>query len=951
MKSRYVPDHRVLILALAPLLLAPACSVDRATFPLTEEEPPETWTVALSPESPRAIGWTADDLVGYLNEMGLEVSREETLDDPSCQPEVGRVVLVGDGLSQARLESEEPTDQTFRIEEIRCGSGRLIELAGGGLLGRQYAAYEWLHALGVRFFHPEEEFVPESPEWAEQPLVREHTPPFRFRSVSLHLTHPLELGDAFRLGREEHLDEARRYIDWQIKNGASDGHGGFPREGFQRYGIERGYPTSSGFSLYGIQQGGRPIIDPDDPRPWQDQIAEAIDQRMGDDPEAFPEIFSFTFNPTEFMDVTELDDTVVVEQLTFIADYFADHYPDTILMTNNHGSYGPPTPTYGVRYFDLPAFAPDNLGVKIHSLMFYDLFRPAPVYGNEDFSFLYEFMEEQYQRRRLWHFPEAAWWLTFDIPVPLYLPITIEARDRDIQGIAHMLAGGLDGHRVFGTGHEWGYWQNEYCSFRMAMDLEYRWQDCVADIAAPMGQAAGEVAQVLEDFIAQQERDIIYAGILAYLVGTDPETEVADSIGVEVHPLPPSPSEVLRWDEERVGGWLDETLPALQLMESDCAALVERLDEVEELVPDRARPFFDEIRDGVEVTGLRARHGWQVYGSLVLLRDSQLRLDDDRADEARSWLDGARETTEAALEVIHRREQGYRYRPLERSIAGGPEGDEDDNWTIYDFRYLNRTYHGYYYTRIDGMAAEAFDVAAEPVMIDDALVGPDQTLIVRVADPDLSDIEVDFGDGEAASGGGPTWEHAYAEPGFYEVTFRADRGGADFTFTAQVAALASEHGTGFSGRIVEPAGASLISAVLPALVFGHAGEAGLAVGFATDETTGAVRPTQWFPAEPAEGSEALFQTAPLRLVVPVVTHSTGEILTDILVEDGVVTWPEADSPVAITGQLSTEAVIDAIVAIGGFDEVGARDIVAATLGYTADTLPAFVEFLAEYDLS
>ncbi len=36
---------------------------------------------------------------------------------------------------------------------------------------------------------------------------------------------------------------------------------------------------------------------------------------------------------------------------------------------------------------------------------------------------------------------ESAWWLTFDIPVPLYLPITIEARDRDIQGIAFMLEG------------------------------------------------------------------------------------------------------------------------------------------------------------------------------------------------------------------------------------------------------------------------------------------------------------------------------------------------------------------------------------------------------------------------------------------------------------------------------------------------------------------------------
>jgi hypothetical protein len=944
--SRLMPDPRVLVLASVPVILAPVCSVDTERNPVVSEDPPERWVVHLSPESPPAIGWTADDLERYLGEMGLTVERSETLDEPGCRASVGDVVLVGDGLSEARLDTNEPTDQTWRIEETRCDRGRLIELSGGGLLGRQVAAYEWLHGLGVRFFHPEEEFIPEEPWWSETPLFREHTPPFRFRSVSLHLTHPLELGDAFRLEDEDAIDEARRYVDWQVKNGASNGTTGIPEDGLRDYGIQRGFPTGAGFSLYGVQQGGRPVIDPDDPRPWREQVAAAIDERMGDDPERYPEVFSFTFNPTEFMDVVEVDDTLIVEQLTFIAEYFAEHYPDTILMTTNHGSHGEPTDTYGVRFFDLPRFAPANLGVKVHTLMFYDLFRPAPVYGNEDFGFLYDFMEAEYRTRRLWYFPEAAWWLTFDIAVPIYLPITIEARDRDIQGIAHMLEGGLDGHHVFGTGHEWGYWQNEYCSFRMAMDLETRWQDCVADIAAPMGAAAGEVADVLEAFIVQQERDIISSGILPYLVGTDPETEVADSIGVVVHPLPPAPAEVMRWDEDQVRAWLDEVLPALELMDRDCAAHVERLEAASNDVSPRARPFFEEIRDGIEVTGLRARHGWQVYGALVLLRDGQLRLDEARMAEARQWLDDAAATTEDALEVIHRRERGYRYRPLERSIAGGPDGTEDDNWTIYHYRYLNRTHHGYYYTRIDEMAAEAFAVAAEPVVLDDALIGSGEVLSVRVADPELTDVEVDFGDG--ASGTGSVIEHEYAAPGYYEVAVSARRGAEEFSLDLPVAVLSEERRTGFTGAIVEPAGADLISSVMPGLVVGAAGDDGLAVGFATEEERHAIDAARWFRASPAPGSPAPFETEPLRLVVPVVTHSTGEVMASIVVEDGVVTVADEEGPLVITGQLSTDAVIDAVVAIGGFDETGARDVVAATLGYTADTLPELVAFRAEY---
>ncbi|MCZ7678510.1 MAG: hypothetical protein M5U28_06945 [Sandaracinaceae bacterium] len=237
-----------------------------------------------------------------------------------------------------------------------------------------------------------------------------------------------------------------------------------------------------------------------------------------------------------------------------------------------------------------------------------------------------------------------------------------------------MLEGLLDGHHVFGSGHEWGYWQNEYCSFRMAMDLDYRWRDCLRDIVSPMGEAGPEVQAVLEETVALEERDIVYGDVLAYLVGTDPETEVAASVGIEFHPLPPSPGAILRWDAARVASWLRREMPALVRMDEDYARLLERLAAVEPAVPEDGRPWFDEVRDGIEVTGLRARHAWQVYGALVTLRDSQLRGDAGLRERAEQLLEDARATTEAAVAVIHRREEGYRYRPLSRSIVGGPDG-------------------------------------------------------------------------------------------------------------------------------------------------------------------------------------------------------------------------------------------------------------------------------------
>ena len=936
----------------ASLALASLAGLLLLSCGLPLPSPPTRWSVLIAPDAPEAVRVAAEDVATYLGRMGLAADLHEVEGSWGCGRGGGRVVFVGEDLEGPSIELGRGTDredQAFGIREERCRSGRLVYLYGGGLLGRQYAAYEWLHALGVRFFHPEEELVPEQPSWPEEALVREHLPDFRFRSASLHLTHPLELGDAFRSHDPRYLEEGRRYIDWLVKNGASDGHGGVGTGALSDYGLRRGFPRSSGFRLYGAQQGSTAILDPDDPRSDEEQILAAIEERMEVPIERRPSIFSIGFDPTEF---TEADDRDVVRQLSYIADTFAERYPETILLTTNHGTHGEPTEHYGVRYYDLPQFAPPNLGVKVHTLMFYDVFRPAPVYGNEDFTNLYEFMDREHAQRRIWYFPESAWWLTFDLPVPLYLPITIEARDRDIQGIRHMLEGGLDGHRVFGSGHEWGYWQNEYCSFRMAMDVEYRYTDCLADIAAPMGEAASETQAVLEEVIASQERDLFEADLIAYIVGTDNETELAASIGFSFHPLPETPERILAWEEEEVRRWDEDIRPRLATIEEEFAGFTERLREVRGAVPANALPFFDEVLDGVEIYGVRAAHQRQLYGALVDLRASQLRSDPALAMQAEALLAEAFATTEVAQAIIRRREGGYRYSPIERSIAGGPDGTEDENWTIYNYRYLNRTHHAFYFRRQDRLAEEAFLGAAEPVQIQDALLGPDEELVVRAVDPSLSDLRIDYGDGEEGPLVGEA-THRYAAPGVYELVVTGSREGEPIEHRATVASLIREYQTGFSGRVVEPEGASLIEGVLPGVSYGPIDPPGegarLAMGFSARES-GEVRPERWQVLQ-SGGGEAAYRSAPAVLQVPVINRTTGAFLAALPVLDGVGERATEEAGLSLRGALRTEDIVTAVVSIGGFEENGARAIVASTLGYTPETLPETVPFLVEMDPS
>ncbi|MBX7196153.1 MAG: hypothetical protein K1X94_29120, partial [Sandaracinaceae bacterium] len=600
-------------------------------------------------------------------------------------------------------------------------------------------------------------------------------------------------------------------------------------------------------------------------------------------------------------------------------------------------------------------FAPHALGVSVHTLMFYDLERPAPVYGNDDFHFLEAFIQQEAPNRLITYFPEAAYWLTFDIALPVYLPITIDARDRDIQHLRPLLVTdwtadhGVDGHHAFGTGHEWGYWQNEYCSLRMSMDVDYRAHDCLADIVSPIGgDAAREVLAVLEAMIDSEARDWMtsWQDTLLYLVGTDPETEVAASLGVAIHPLPPTPTEMMGWDLEAVRAWRMQHESALQRTDDELTALVRRLSDVEDTVSPGGRPVFEEIRDGVEITALRARHAWQAYGAVARAREAALTSDASLADEARATLEAAGRTTTAARAVIARREAQYRYAPLERSTAGGEDFSEDENWTIYRYRYLARTHWAYSWARVDRLAEEAITGGGGAARIADALLEPGASLVVDVLDRELTEVSIDVGDGTAPSTESHL-EHAYATEGVYDFRLTARRGVDPFELAGPVADLAEERATGFTGHVVEPSGVALIEGVLPALVVGTIAEGRLAVGFSA-RASGEVELGRWREASPVMGSVLRLETTPQRLEIPIVNRGTASISTSIVVDDAVVSQQDATSPLVIAGELAIDAVIEAVVAIGGFDRDGARRIVASTLGYTPDTLPASVAFRVEY---
>lgn len=69
---------------------------------------------------------------------------------------------------------------------------------------------------------------------------------------------------------------------------------------------------------------------------------------------------------------------------------------------------------------------------------------------------------------------------------------------------------------------------------------------------------------------------------------------------------------------------------------------------------------------------------------------------------------------------------------------------------------------------------------------------------------------------------------------------------------------------------------------------------------------------------------------------------------DLVVLDAVITLDEGTAPdrrsLMIEGEMRTQDIVDLLVGVGGFDQEGARMLVADVLGYTPETLPERIDF-------
>jgi hypothetical protein len=352
-------------------------------------------------------------------------------------------------------------------------------------------------------------------------------------------------------------------------------------------------------------------------------------------------------------------------------------------------------------FYHLPKYADLALGSEVHTLSFFDLYRDWATYAHPDFHLQHDLIEEELPTgRKVRYFPESAYWISADNDIPAFLPMFVYARWLDISSLAQD-APGLEGHIMFSSGHEWGYWLTDYLAARQLWEPDIDFDALLGHYTAAFGSCAGDLEQSLSHFTSLQNEYLFDQRLAPYLQGEDLFVDLGYLGGLETHPRRVQFEEVLAMAPADRDMFEATVAAPLQAM-ADAIAPDERA------VAARCRggdadmkPWCDELDDGMKIVELRLEHAALLYRAVLDLARGGSQGDD--------LVKQAHAVRQEAAAVVAKREAGYRF-DLSRLV------DHFDNPTIYPFGVLRQAHTLCYWDRREEQVQTLLDTGqAEPV--------------------------------------------------------------------------------------------------------------------------------------------------------------------------------------------------------------------------------------------
>ncbi len=602
--------------------------------------------------------------------------------------------------------------------------------------GVRFGTYALLEELGFAFLHPLAPTKPAELSAPASPLDRTEEPRWPFRGIHLHTMHPTELTELLngwgvgdpndQASFASMLPEWDLVCEWAVANKLNriewfllaatswqSFAGGTTRQARLAEIVARAH-------AWGLKVGA------DVPFALRQQHAWTMIEKFGNRAQELAQIrarvawldqagFDFVgtemgtseFTPTEDREmVAWMDELAAATDAIGMRCYvkahcstgqFAKNYPDP--LTGGQLNYN-----YLVRVAD------PRLGVYPHTVQMYGLDDPAPTYGNVDFDYVRTFLQEEAGRREVVWYPETAYWVSYDVDVPLFLPVYAERRLHDLRLIASderagrvgrgARAGGrIDGQMTFSSGWEWGYWLNDVVAARASWQPyenepsdEAALEKLLEPLVRVLGAAGPDARRSLLEVCRSQNDLLIHGRVngatpsaiekrngIAYIQGWEAFDDLACSLDgiVPLHETQPAKLGLVDMRLAAFTGkgpdYTTHVEPLLAAMSADFTKHSADIDALRAKAPATARDLLDDMADAAAMTALRARqvHGLYDYvaGGMTPSAAAKARLQD------------ARNALDAALLVVQGREPRYRV-PADR-IAGWRK-----NPTSYAFTYL-----------------------------------------------------------------------------------------------------------------------------------------------------------------------------------------------------------------------------------------------------------------------
>jgi hypothetical protein len=596
----------------------------------------------------------------------------------------------------------------FVLRRFDRGASRVVAVYAPDAANLAFGTYALLEEMGARFFHPMAEHVPElGGAYLPAVLDRTMTPAFRVRGVHLHLLHPIEWFDAFNGSSERDLEDAKRFVDWLVKTGQN--HVQWPI--LRTMDLDAWSPHAKAIIAYAHERGVTTGVEPllfarsslqnnfvlATSDAWEaeldanvdflesigfDQIELALGEFLAEDPET----------------VIDMLDRVVARSSTVSVVNHVGNFPNLWVDFRGEREF----------FYFLPAHADPRLIQSVHTVHFYDLYRPWGAYGHESFEMHRAFLLEQLAAGRTVRYkPESAYWVSADVDVPLFLPAYVHARWLDIHNLTRDVASAglppIDGHVLFSSGHEWGYWMTDYLAAKMMWEPDRPLDHFFDHAAAPYGTCAPRMRDASIRFTDLQSRYLFDRRLMPYLAGDDLHDDLGAAASFVTIPARIPFEAILAMDAGARARFRTEVIDGLEAFTAEAQSIEREVAATCAGGDAATAPWCNEILDGVAIVRLRAQHASALHRAVDVSRRAP--------DEAAEHLARAEATLAEAGGVIARREAAYRFAAA-RLVGAAP------NPTIYRYGYLRQA-HLLCYWRRQAIQAETVVTTGAAALLSD----------------------------------------------------------------------------------------------------------------------------------------------------------------------------------------------------------------------------------------